>query len=116
MSTVSQGCLAMQWVLNEFPRLVERKTGFVQRSTAQLDGVTMVRGLVLAWMAEPDASYSQLCSCIARLRVDVTSQALEQRFGPGSVKLFKEVRNSAIKQVICYEGGATPDLFGRFNG
>ena len=116
MSTVPQVSEAMQWVLNEFPRLVERKTGFVQRSTAQLNGVTMVRGLVLAWMAEPDASYSQLCSCIATLGVDITCQALEQRFGPGSVKLFKEVLDEAIKQVICSEGGAVPELFGRFNG
>ena len=45
----------------------------------------------------------------------MTCQALEQRFGPGSVKLFKEVLNEAIKQVICY-GGAVPELFARFNG
>lgn len=115
MSTVPQVSEAMQWVLNEFPRLVERKTGFVQRSTAQLDGVTFVRGLVLGWIAEPDASYSQLCSAIALLGVDVTCQALEQRFGPGSVKLFKEVLNEAIKQVINYEG-MVPELFARFNG
>jgi hypothetical protein len=105
----------MQWVLNEFPRLVERSTGFVQRSTVQLDGVTMVRGLVLGWIAEPDASYSQLRSTIALLGVNVTSQALEQRFGPESVKLFKEVLNEAIKQVINYEG-MVPELFARFNG
>jgi len=116
MSTVAQVSEAMQWVLNEFPREVQRKTGFVQRSTARLDGVTMVRGLVLAWIHQPDASYSQLCRCIATLGVDVTSQALEQRFGPESVKLFKEVLNEAIKQVFCYEGENVPELFGRFNG
>jgi len=115
MSTVPQVSEAMQWVLNEFPRLIERKTGFVQRSTARLDGVTMVRGLVLAWVADPDASYSQLCGCMATLGVDVTCQALEQRFGPGSVQLFKEVLDEAIKQVIGYEGDV-PELFARFNG
>jgi hypothetical protein len=115
MSNVPQVCLAMQWVLNEFPRLIERKTGFVQRSTAQLDGATFVRGLVLAWIAEPEASYSQLRSCIATLGVDVTSQALEQRFGPGSVELLKEVLKEAMKQVISYEG-VVPELFSRFNG
>lgn len=50
MSTVSQVSEAMQWVLNEYPRTIERKTGFVQRSSAKLDGVTFVRGLVLGWM------------------------------------------------------------------
>jgi hypothetical protein len=105
----------MQWVLNEYPRMIERKTGFVQRSTVQLDGVTFVRGLVLGWMAEPEASYSQLRSCIATLGVDVTSQALEQRFGPSSVELLKEVLNEGMKQVISHEG-VVPELFARFNG
>lgn len=115
MSTVSQVSEVMQWVLNEFPRLIERETGFTQRSTAQLDGVTFVRGLVLGWMAQPEASYSQLRSCLATLGVDVTSQALEQRFGPASVKLLKEVLNEAMKQVINHEG-VVPELFSRFNG
>ena len=75
MSTVSQVSEAMQWVLNEYPHSIEKKTGFVQRSTAMLDGVTFVRGLVLGWMAQPEASYSQLRSCIATLGVDITSQA-----------------------------------------
>ena len=65
MSNVSQVSAAMQWVLNEYPLLIERETSFVQRSTAKLNGPTFVRGLVLAWMAEPDASYSQLRNCIA---------------------------------------------------
>ena len=115
MSTVSQVSEAMQWVLNEYPRRIEQKTGFVQRSTALLDGVTFVRGLVLGWMAEPEASYSQLRSGLATLGVDVSSQALEQRFGPASVELFKEVLTEAIKEVISSEG-VVPELFARFHG
>jgi hypothetical protein len=95
----------MQWVLNEYPHSIEKKTGFVQRSTVMLDGVTFVRGLVLGWMAQPEASYSQLRSCIATLGVDITSQALEQRFGPASVELLKEVLNEGMKQVMSHEGG-----------
>lgn len=115
MSTVSQVSEAMQWVLNEYPHSIEKKTGFVQRSTAILDGVTFVRGLVLGWMAEPEASYSQLRSCLATLGVDITSQALEQRFGPASVELLKEVLGEGMKQVISHEG-VVPELFARFNG
>jgi hypothetical protein len=44
MSTISQVSEVLQWVLNEYPRMIERKTGFVQRSSAKLDGVTFVRG------------------------------------------------------------------------
>ena len=115
MSNVPQVSEAMQWVLNEYPRLIQKETGFVQRSTAQLDGPTFVRGLVLAWMAESEASYSQLRSCIATLGVHVRSQAVEQRFGKASVELLKRVRNSGVKQVISYEG-VVPELFARFNG
>ncbi len=53
-----------------------------ESSPEVLDGVTFVRGLVLGWMAEPEASYSQLRSCLATLGVDVTSQAL---FDDGSI-------------------------------
>jgi hypothetical protein len=105
----------MQWVLNEYPRLIERKVGFVRRSTAKLDGPTFVRGLVLGWMAMPEASYSQLRSSLATLGANVKSQAVEQRFGKASVKLFKEVLQEAIKQVIFHEG-RVPELFARFNG
>ena len=115
MSTVSQVSQAMQWVLTDYPRLIERKTGFVQRSTAKLDGPTFVRGLVLGWMAQPEASYSQLRSSLATLGANVKTQAVEQRFGKASVKLFKEVLQEAIKQVIFHEGGV-PELFSRFNG
>jgi hypothetical protein len=115
MSNVPQISESMQWVLNEYPEQIERETGFVQRSTVQLDGVTFVRGLVLGWMANPEASYSQLRSFIATLGVIVTSQALEQRFGEASVKLLKEVLNEAVKQVITHEGGV-PEIFSRFNG
>jgi hypothetical protein len=105
----------MQWVLNEYPRQIERKVGFVQRSTAKLDGPTFVRGLVLGWMAQPEASYSQLRSSLATLGANVKTQAVEQRFGEASVKLFKEVLQEGIKQVVCHEGGV-PELFSRFNG
>ena len=115
MSTVPQVSEAMQWVLNEYPHLIERKVGFVQRSTAKLDGPTFVRGLVLGWMAQPEASYSQLRSSLATLGANVKNQAVEQRFGEASVKLFKEVLQEAIKQVVCQERGA-PELFSRFNG
>lgn len=115
MSTIPQVSEAMQWVLNEYPRLIEKETDFVQRDSAQLNGVTFVRGLVLAWMAEPDASYSQLRSCIATLGVHVRNQAIEQRFGKASVELLKRVLNEGVKQVISYEG-MVPALFARFNG
>ena len=72
MSTIPQVSEAMQWVLNEYPRTIERETGFVQRDSP-LNGSVFVQGLVLAWMAEPDASYSQLRSSIATLGVHVRS-------------------------------------------
>lgn len=115
MSNVSQVSEAMQWVLNEYPRQIERKTGFVQRSTAKLDGATFVQGLVLGWMAMPEASYSQLRSCLATQGANVRNQAVEQRFGNASVQLLKEVLNEGVKQVISHEG-VVPELFARFNG
>src|SRR5882762_9567817 len=115
MSTVPQVSEAMQWVLNEYPRVIERKTGFVQRSTAILDGVTFVRGLVLGWMAEPEASYSQLRSCLATLGADVTSQALETNLGQSKCAFKKAPLSQGVKQATVPDI-VELDLFAGFMG
>jgi hypothetical protein len=115
MSTVPQTSEAMQWVVQEYPRQIERETGFVQRSSAQLDGPTFVQSLVFGWMDRPDASYTQLRHVAATLGVSVSKQAVEQRFSQASVDLLKAVLQEAGKQVICSDG-QVPELLSRFAG
>ena len=69
----------MQRFLVQRPKELERATGFVQRSTAQLDGPRFVQMCVLGWMQKSDASYSQLNHVVASLGLHVRNQAIEER-------------------------------------
>lgn len=115
MSSIPQVAEAMERVLTTGAKELERETGFVQRSTAQLDGPIFVQMAVFCWMANPDASYPQLRHVAASLDVSVSTQAVEQRFGAESAALMREVLQEAVGEVLCSEARA-PELLSRFNG
>ena len=115
MSSRAQVSAAMQRVLTRRAKELERKTNFVQRSTAQLDGPTFVHTTVFGWMDNPEASYPQLRHVAASLGVPVRSQAVEQRFGVESAALLREVLQEAGGAVLWSEASA-PELLSRFNG
>ena len=115
MKSVSQLAEAIQRVLTTRAKALERETGFVQRSTAQLDGPSFAQTTVLCWMDEPEASYSQLQHVAASLGVPVSNQALEQRFGPASARFMQRLLEEAVGEVVSSQAQA-PELIGRFNG
>jgi Transposase DDE domain len=115
MSSIAQVSEALQRVLTRRAKELERETGFVERSTAQLDGPTFVHTTVFGWMDTPEASYPQLRHVAASLGVPVSSQAVEQRFGAESATLLREVLQEAVGAVLCSEASA-PELLSRFNG
>src|SRR5438105_2743163 len=115
MSSVPQVAEAIQRVLTTHAKDIERETGFVQRSTAQLDGPIFAQTTVLCWMDEPEASYSQLRQVAGSLGVSVSNQAIEQRFGETSAALLRELLQEAVTEVLCSEASA-PELLSRFNG
>src|SRR6266480_7146075 len=115
MSSISQVSGAMQRVLRRRAKELERKTGFVERSTAQLDGPTFSQTTVFGWLDDREASYPQLRHVAASLGVSVSSQAIEQRFGAESAALLREVLQEAVGEVLSSEASA-PELLSRFNG
>ena len=114
MSSIAQVSDALKRVLTERAKELERETGFVERSTAQLDGPTFVHTTVFGWMDTPEASYAQLRHVAASLGVPVSTQAVEQRFGAESAALLREVLQEAVKEVLTSEVSA-PELLSRFN-
>jgi hypothetical protein len=115
MSSISQVADALKRVLTARAKELERETGFVQRSTARLDGPTFSQTTVFGWMDNPEASYPQLRHVAASLGVPVSSQAVEQRFGVESAALLREVLQEAVGEVLSSEASA-PELLSRFNG
>jgi len=102
-------------VLKVRAKALERESGLVQRSTAQLDGPTLAQTTVFTWMECPEASYSQLRHTAATLGVQVSNQALEQRFGVESATLLRGLLQEAVGEVVCSQASA-PELLSRFNG
>jgi hypothetical protein len=115
MSSITQVSEALRRVLTMRAKELERETGFVERSTARLDGPTFVHTTVFGWLDNPEASYVQLRHVAASLGVPVSSQAVEQRFGAASATLLREVLQEAVGEVLCSEASA-PELLSRFNG
>jgi hypothetical protein len=115
MSSISQVSDALKRVLTRRAKELERETGFVQRSTAQLDGSIFAQTTVFGWMDTPEASYPQLRHVAASLGVSVSTQAVEQRFGIESAALLREVLQEAVGEVLSSEASA-PELLRRFNG
>ena len=115
MSSIAQVADALKRVLTGRAKELERETGFVERSTAQLDGPTFSQTTVFGWMDTPEASYPQLRHVAASLGVPVSSQAVEQRFGEESAVLLRELLQEAVGEVLSSEASA-PELLSRFNG
>src|SRR6266496_3606752 len=115
MSSIAQVADALKRVLTGRAKELERETGFVERSTAQLDGPTFSQTTVFGWMDTPEASYPQLRHVAASLGVPVSTQAVEQRFGEESAVLLRELLQEAVGEVLSSEASA-PELLSRFNG
>lgn len=106
---------AMLDILQRRAKELEREVGFVQRSTAKLDGPTFATMAVLSWMADADVSYSQLQQRAATLGVVVSAQAIAQRFGPGSVRLLRQLVEEGAGHVLVSEP-SQQEVFARFAG
>jgi Transposase DDE domain len=115
MSSIAQVSETMQTILTSRAKALERESGFVERSTAQLDGPIFSQTTVLTWMHTAEASYTQLRHTAASLGVQVSNQALEQRFSEASVQLLRALLEEAVGQVISSEASA-PQVLARFKG
>ena len=115
MSSIAQVSEAMEHLLKGVAKAIERETGFVQRSSAQLDGPGFAQMAVWTWVDTPDASYSQLQHVAASLGTMVSVQAIAQRFGKESVAFMQRLLHEAVGEVLCSDA-RVPELLGRFNG
>src|SRR5437660_12826789 len=100
MDSIARLSALTQQFLVERPKELERSSGFVQRSSARLDGPAFVQMCVLGWMHNAAASYSQLNHVVASLDIQVRNQAIEERFGPASRRLMRELLEEAAGQLV----------------
>ena len=109
MSSVPEVAQAMSEVLAAGAEQAAAATGLVQRRS-KLSGSIFTQTLVFGWLADPDASLCSLTQMAATLGVEISSQALFQRFTPRAAECLRQVLAAAVVEVIAAEPVAVPVL------
>ena len=61
---------------------------------------TLVQTLVFGWLADPAATVEQLAQMAGRLGVEVSPQAIDQRFTPATATLLHHVLMAGVQPVV----------------
>lgn len=116
MTTIPQVSQAMQHVLTSAAEAADAKLHYTRRADqAKFSASTLVQTLVLGWLAHPDATVEQLTQSAARVGVDVSPQAIDQRFTLATAALLQHVLSSSMQHLIASDAVAIP-ILQRFTG
>lgn len=110
MTTLPQLATTMQMVLTEQAERAGIQTGFVKRSDAKLTGSIFTQTLVFGLGANPHASLAALTQTAATLGVELTPEALHQRFGREAASTLEQVLCAAVRQLVMVEPIMLPIL------
>ena len=112
MTTIPQVARAMREILTTTADEAARATRFVQR-TSPLGGATFSQTSVFGFLGNPQATLEELAQTAAALGVEISPQALDQRFTAAAAACLEQVLTAAISRVIAAEPVAIP-LLARF--
>lgn len=116
MATIAQVSQAMQIVLTTTAEAADAQLHYTKRpDLAKFTASTLVQTLVLGRLAHPDATVEQLAQTAARVGVEVSPQAIDQRFTLATATLLGTVLTGSLTQVIASDPVAIPILH-RFAG
>jgi Transposase DDE domain len=109
MTTIPQVARAMRAMLTTVAEAAARTTRFALRRSP-LGGATFSQALVFGFLRHPQASLEDLRQTAAALGVDITPQALDQRFTEAAAACLKEVLHAALARVVAAHPVAIPRL------
>lgn len=109
MITIPEVAEAMQRVLTTTADALARRTGFVQRES-KLTGALFVQTMVLGCLRKPETKLGDLAQTAASLHLQISNQALDQRFTSAAADLLKEALNAAATTLIAAQPVAIPLL------
>jgi hypothetical protein len=113
MAIITQVTALLQGLLEESMDILARETGCVKRER-KFTGSTLLSTLVLTILRNPKAKPGDYQTTAAQLGVDVTENAISQRFTPELVNFLE----AALKPVLSHVLAAEPppiELLGRFS-
>jgi hypothetical protein len=109
MTTIPQVARALREILTTTAAEAGRATRFVQR-TSPLNGATFSQTLVFGFLGNPQATLEELTQTAATLGIEISPQALDQRFTASAAACLQQVLLTAIARVITAEPVAIPLL------
>jgi DDE family transposase len=109
MTTIPQVARAMREILTTTAAEAGRATRFVQR-TSPLSGATFSQTLVFGFLGNPQATLEELAQTAAALGIEISPQALDQRFTASASACLHQVLLTAMARVITAEPVAIPLL------
>jgi hypothetical protein len=114
MMTLAQLQESLQELLRVTARQTGRESGFIQRER-KLNGESFVGGLVWGWMANPEATLSELSQSAALCGANISPQGLAQRMSAAAAECLRQVLEASL--VLVASGGeGSASFLQQFNG
>lgn len=114
MTTIPQLAAALQELLTAVADRIARETGFVRRAS-KLGGAEFSQTLVFGWLANAEATLSELVQTAATLGVVITEQGLDSRFTAPAAECLRRLLETAVGMVVRAQPSVLP-ILQRFNG
>lgn len=114
MEIVSQVASAMQTVLTQRANQLAKETGLIQRQR-KLSGASFTQTLVFGWLSNPDATLQELAQTATAIGVEITPEAVFQRFTPKASQFLKQMLDCSTEQMISVNPVAI-EVLSRFSG
>jgi hypothetical protein len=116
MTTIPQVSQAMQQLMTTAAEDADAKLHYTKRpDRAKFTAATLTQTLVLGFLAHPDAGVEQLAQSAARVGVDVSPQAIDQRFTVATAAVLQEIVTTSMQHLIGADAVAIP-ILQRFSG
>lgn len=114
MEIITQVTKQIQDILTTEADRIAGETDLVKRQR-KFTGVTFIQTLVFGWLSKSEATLDELTDTAAVLGINITSQALDQRFNQIAATFLKGVLESSVCEVIRGEKSSL-DILRRFSG
>ena len=114
MLTLAQLQARLQELLRVTARQAGRESGFIQRER-NLNGESFVSGLVWGWMANPEASLSELSQSTALCGATISPQGLAQRMTAPAAVCLRAVLEASL-ELVASGGEGSASFLHQFNG
>ena len=105
---------AIQGVLTKSADKLARSTNFIKRQV-KVKGSNFSQTLVFGWLSNPSATLEEVTQTGVAIGLEISPQALDQRFTKEAADFMQEVLNETASQVISADPVAIP-ILQRFNG